>query len=214
MEIFGENKKRSSYLKNARVIFWPGKERFPLSTFFHPSIIMISVSEPATVCGKFVSCLKSIKPGTDGANNTDEDLLSAAELNDFLRLRKCIDNHVYINCKDTDGGFTALHAAAGEGNYSIVMVLLNTGANVVASDNERQTALHYAARGNHVPTAHLLLDRQANINAVDIFGRTPLFYASKLGHLATVAALIDRGCDTTVPSKTRDDHLHVAAQVT
>ena len=24
MEIFGENKKRSSYLKNARAIFWPG----------------------------------------------------------------------------------------------------------------------------------------------------------------------------------------------
>ena len=174
---------------------------------------MISVSEPALVVGKFVSCLKSIKIGHDGANNTDEDLLSAAELNDIIRLRKCIDNHVYINCKDVDGGFTALHAAAGEGNFAIVTVLLNTGANVVASDNERQTALHYAARGNHVPTIHLILDKQANINAVDIFGRTPLFYACKLGHYETVAALIERGCDTTVPSKTRDDHLHIAAQV-
>lgn len=174
---------------------------------------MISVDETAKPRSKYVSTLKSITPGTDGLNNTEDDFLSCAELGDYPRLQQCIDNHVYINCKDSDGGLTALHAASGWGHLDCAALLLNKGANVLASDKERQTALHSAAKGNHVSVVHLLLDKEANINAVDTMGRTPLYYACRHGHTATVAALIERHCDTTVPTKTRDDHLHIAAQM-
>ena len=174
---------------------------------------MISVDESAKPRSKYVSTLKTITPGTDGFNNTEEEFLSCAELGDCSRLQMCIDNHVYINCKDPEGGSTALHAASGWGHMACVQLLLSKGANVLASDKERQTALHAAAKSNHVSLVHLLLDKEANINAVDVLGRTPLYYACKHGHTPTVAALIERKCDTTVPTKTRDDHLHIAAQM-
>jgi ankyrin repeat protein len=121
---------------------------------------MISVDEPAKPRSKYVSTLKTITPGTDGANNTEDEFLSCAELGDYARLEKCIDNHVYINCKDSESGLTALHAASGWGHLECAQWLLSKGANVLAADKERQTALHSAAKGNHVSLVHLLLDRK------------------------------------------------------
>ena len=130
---------------------------------------MISVDESAKPRSKYVSTLKTITPGTDGTHNTEDEFLSCAELGDYVRLQKCIDNHVYINCKDSEGGLTALHAASGWGHLECAQLLLNKGANVLASDKERQTALHSAAKGNHVSLVHLLLDRKATLHDISAF---------------------------------------------
>jgi ankyrin repeat protein len=54
-----------------------------------------------------------------------------------------------------------------------VLALLESGADVGASDNMGYTALHQAAATGHKDIVRMLVDAKADIGRRDNFGRTP-----------------------------------------
>jgi ankyrin repeat protein len=78
----------------------------------------------------------------------------------------------------------ALHDAAGLGNIEAVKVLLASGADVNAINNDGETPLHIAAYSGMPDIAKLLLDAGADINAKTKEGKTPLDYLNEqISHL-------------------------------
>jgi ankyrin repeat protein len=69
-------------------------------------------------------------------------------------------------------------------------MLLASGGDVDARDNQQAAALQYAARKGHLAVVRLLLDAGANANAVDCLGNTPLMEAISFKHAPCVEALL------------------------
>lgn len=74
-------------------------------------------------------------------------------------------------------GQTLLHVAAGYGRKSLVLSLIEKGADVNAQDIEGQAPLHYACNHAHNTVTRLLIDAGADINLVDSRGWSPLHFA-------------------------------------
>jgi len=93
-----------------------------------------------------------------------------------------------------------LYKAAGEGNTSQVLALLDAGVDVNGRTGDESHALHRAAVFNQVETARLLLERGANPNLQNSEGDTPLICATKYagGNAATVKLLVEGGTDLTI----------------
>jgi hypothetical protein len=92
----------------------------------------------------------------------------------------------------------------------LVQAMLDHGANVHASDNDKRTALHGAAGANHRRTAELLLTHGANVNAQDAKGHTPLLEASATANAAIAHLLLSHGANPNVQALDGYTALHYA----
>ena len=61
-------------------------------------------------------------------------------------------------------GITPLMFACSSGRNNFVSILLDSGADVHAKDEEECTALHFAARNGHDDVCHNLLESGANVS--------------------------------------------------
>jgi len=78
--------------------------------------------------------------------------------------------------KDADGTPLLVAAAATDCTEG-VHVLLNSGADVIATDKNGRTALHAAAASSTESMVKLLVERKADVNAKTASGDTPLSLA-------------------------------------
>jgi ankyrin repeat protein len=76
-----------------------------------------------------------------------------------------------------NGGFTALHFAAREGEVEAVRQLVATGADIDARAADGKSALALAIYNGHYDAAELLIEAGADVNAADAERFTPLFWA-------------------------------------
>jgi ankyrin repeat protein len=81
----------------------------------------------------------------------------------FCDLLDCLlDAHPqYVNA----WGGTLLHVAIDKGHLSIVLLLLECGANVESQDSRSQTALCIASSRGYAEVVRLLIDRGVDLNA-------------------------------------------------
>jgi ankyrin repeat protein len=94
---------------------------------------------------------------------------------DCLRLLKCYE--VDVNIKD-DLGRTPLHYAASSDNLSVVSLLIESGAELDAQDNDGQTPLYMAlTEGYYYETVWTLLDNGASVELENANGETALHLA-------------------------------------
>ncbi len=77
---------------------------------------------------------------------------------------------------------TALHNAAFWGRYDIAKLLIESGADVNALTDRRNTPLHEAAQCGSVRVLKLLLESGAKPDAVDKNGETPLDWCRQQNH--------------------------------
>ncbi|KKO97162.1 hypothetical protein THAR02_10737 [Trichoderma harzianum] len=89
-----------------------------------------------------------------------------------------------------DSGKTALLCAASQGHESMVRLLLENAADVMAKDNAGRTALSLAASNGHEAVVRLLLENGADITAKDNAGRTALCLAAAQGWTKVVQLLL------------------------
>eukprot|EP00051_Salpingoeca_urceolata_P005315 m.72059 g.72059 ORF g.72059 m.72059 type:complete len:145 (-) comp14231_c1_seq2:1369-1803(-) len=91
----------------------------------------------------------------------------------------------------------ALFTAAERGDVAAVEAALNDGADVTATDHEREgwTCLHLAAFWGNTEVCRYLLEHGAQIDARDQASWTPLHRASFHGHADVVAALLESDVD-------------------
>jgi len=106
-----------------------------------------------------------------------KQMLKAAKSGDADAVRQLLKlDPSLISAKDGDGS-TPLHCACWKGNDAVVKVLLESGADVNAENNNEHwgtTPLHAAAHANQKKIAEMLIARGANLCAKNLNNRTPL----------------------------------------
>ena len=130
---------------------------------------------------------------------TEEAFWRTMRLGDAATVQRFVEGspelvHTWAN------GLTPLHLAARNGQRAVVEVLLSHGADIAASEKNREgmTALHEAALEGHQEVVELLLAMGANIDAADRRGRTPLDRATSKGGGNVVALLQSKGAKRNV----------------
>jgi ankyrin repeat protein len=109
--------------------------------------------------------------------NLEKEIIRAAKSGAASKVKELLDHDAaLISARDTDGS-TPLHCATWKGHQSVVALLLKSGAEVNAVNNNDHwgtTPLHAAAHANQRAIAELLIAHGANVHAINLNGRTPL----------------------------------------
>jgi ankyrin repeat protein len=134
--------------------------------------------------------------GEKSAGRTDpvvermRDALREGKKGDFERVLR--GTPAASNAKG-QGGWTPLMYAALYGGTEAIRLLLDSGADPNAQNDDGGSALMYAV--DDPATTTLLLDRGAKPNLRSGEGRTALHIAAGMGKLPTVRMLLDKGAD-------------------
>jgi len=134
-------------------------------------------------------------------------LHQASKYNSVEFVNLLIKNKVNINAKakeyekGREVGRTALHFAAGENAVDCARVLIESGAEIDAQDEDGLTPLHLAARAKALECVKILIQGGANANAIDKGGKTPLHLAAKNGDVSVIKALIAGSANVNIKSK-------------
>jgi ankyrin repeat protein len=107
-------------------------------------------------------------------------------------------------------GDTPLHNAIKGGNTSIIMSLLEHGADINATDKYGNTHLHNAINGGNNSIITLLLEHGADVNATYKYDNTPLYNAIKGGNTSVVTLLLEHGANVNITNRYGDTPLHNA----
>ena len=120
-----------------------------------------------------------------------DDFVRSAELGDSKALGLFFAAGIDINAQNS-GGYTALMAAAKNGQVDVVNKLLERKANVNIQGYVGLTALMLAAENNQLSIVKALLSKNADPNLQDNNGWTALMKAVYRGNTDCVVAIADR----------------------
>ncbi len=126
------------------------------------------------------------------------EIVTASQRGDAARVRELLAAGGNPNDVDPDTGRSALHFAARENRAEVVAILIDSKADINATDRTGKTPLTMAAENSAVDATKLLIERGADLNKRDQIGGTPLTWACGLGTAPTVKLLIDSGADLSV----------------
>ncbi len=129
--------------------------------------------------------------------------------NTAAKVKLLVGKGAQLDAKDEEGQ-TALMKAASRGEPEVVSALLDSGADVNATDNKGLHALLYSLdkenraygaerktlpeRRNEV-ARRILLNKSLKVNAQNADGETPLMRAVRLGNVEVVKSILARGAD-------------------
>jgi ankyrin repeat protein len=120
-----------------------------------------------------------------------DDFVRSAERGDTKALLLFSEAGIDINSQNS-GGYTALMAAAKNGQVDVVNKLLEQKTNVDVQGYNGLTALMLAAENNQLSIVKALLAKNADPNLQDNNGWTALMKAVYRGHTDCVVAIADR----------------------
>ena len=121
-------------------------------------------------------------------------LMDAIRAGDRSKIGALLASNPDAAKKKGHGGATPLMYATLYADLVTLKTLLDTGADVKASDDSGATALMWAL--TDLEKTRFLIERGADVNARSADGRTPLLIASSLpGSAPVVALLLDKGAD-------------------
>jgi ankyrin repeat protein len=126
------------------------------------------------------------------------EIVTASQRGDAARVRELLAAGGSASDVDPDTGRSALHFAARENRAEVVAILIDSKADINATDRTGKTPLTMAAENSAVDATKLLIERGADLNKRDQIGGTPLTWACGLGSAPTVQLLIESGADLTV----------------
>ena len=115
-----------------------------------------------------------------------------------------------------NGDNTQLHFAISGRRLEDVIALIETGANIEATDRSGFTPLHSACLGQNLEIVKVLVEQGANIDAVDTRGETPLFVALKFGMLKSIddvtRFLLEKGANVDARGTCGETPLHLTCR--
>ncbi|KAF5609187.1 ankyrin repeat domain-containing protein [Fusarium pseudoanthophilum] len=104
-----------------------------------------------------------------------------------------------------------LLAAAKSGSLEIARLLIEHGAILEVTDNDKNTPLHYASACGHMEMARFLLDKGADIESRNNIQQTPFLVAAVKGKIVVIRMLAEYGADREAKDKNGYCALHYAA---
>ncbi|XP_018572419.2 uncharacterized protein LOC108911851 isoform X1 [Anoplophora glabripennis] len=116
-----------------------------------------------------------------------------------------------VNIRD-ENGYMPLHRAIMGCHFEMVKFLVEQGANVDGTDEERNTGLILAASEGCLDIINLLLQHGAAINITNNDGRTARHEAAECGYLDIVKHLVGSNADCNIKDNYGRTVLHLAAQ--
>lgn len=142
-------------------------------------------------------------------NDGKTPLLWAASLHDNPRLIEYLLNcGSAISARD-DKGKTAFHHAVECENYLVTVSLLNSGANIMTTDNNKVTPLGSALMKKDKRFAELLIDF-VDVDERDVYGRTPLHLVALASDVELAKVLVKRGADIGAKDANDENPLQLA----
>ncbi|KIW28006.1 uncharacterized protein PV07_07698 [Cladophialophora immunda] len=111
---------------------------------------------------------------------------------------------------EEDGG-TSLILAVEEGHEALVLLLLDNGADISATQAHGVTALHAAARSGHSRLAEMLISRGIDISTKDEMGKTALHHAARWGQAETAQILLKSKANPLAEDHEGNTAVHEAA---
>jgi len=95
-----------------------------------------------------------------------------------------------VDTKDYTSAWTPLmRLAATSGNPHVGRLLINQGANINATDNDRKTVLMMASLNGHTSLVKLLLSKTVNVNVESAHKKTALDFARSFDHRQIIQLL-------------------------
>lgn len=141
-------------------------------------------------------------------------LVGAVNSGLYDEVNKWIKAGANVNYIEFNSKYTPLFNASCIGNYQIVKLLIDNGANVNHINNIGCTALSIACQYGYSDVVKLLLEHIETplINYKNVLGSTPLTKAIGHGSLETVKLLVEHGADITdtVPMAFSYKHKEIA----
>ena len=137
--------------------------------------------------------------GTDISLKTKDGVncLHIAAFNEHSNLCKTLINKHNFDVHMTDNwGFTALHSSAQIGNYELVKLFADKGANIFLKTKNGMNCLHIAACNGHLNLCKLLINKHNfDVFLPDSKGLTALHYSAKYGTYKLVKFFAERMTD-------------------
>ncbi|PVF93575.1 ankyrin, partial [Serendipita vermifera] len=89
----------------------------------------------------------------------------------------------------------SLHVACAKGDITSVRQLIESGADVNATDTGGRSPLLYAVSEAHENIVQFLIDHHANVNFMTLDGASPLRVAIDKGHYSVMRTLLKHGAN-------------------
>lgn len=150
--------------------------------------------------------LKIDKIGSDGLN----DLSRAIYLGVYDDVSRLINEGADVNMKTGKLHYPPLIWAMHYKRRDSALLLLDHGANAIATDENKRTILHWAAQDGHRQLMQKAFQKKADLNAKDNQGRTPLHLALKHKQHELSGLLLDQGCAISQLDQQKNDELILA----
>ncbi|MDG2291855.1 MAG: ankyrin repeat domain-containing protein [Phycisphaerales bacterium] len=117
-------------------------------------------------------------------------LVKQARLEELMK--RIEEKKVNVNQQDKSG-MSLVGMAAKEGNDTMIVALIEAGADYDASDNVGRTPLMHAGTSKKPKATRALIDAGADVNKQDTFIGGPLAWTSGFGQAESVQDLVDAG---------------------
>ncbi|KAF8670409.1 hypothetical protein HU200_050714 [Digitaria exilis] len=120
-----------------------------------------------------------------------QDLIDAARYDDLEDVVALFSAGVSLDSTDSQGrtGCLPLHMASANGHLAVVEYLIQNGANVNATNLEKNTALHWACLNGHIEVIKALISAGASVSALNSHEKTPMDEAVTKGKMDVIDAI-------------------------
>lgn len=171
----------------------------------------------ATQYGAFDRVQEIVQSGFD-INQRDEENVTLLHWAAINNRKEIVQYFIKLGADiDAVGGelmSTPLHWATRQGHASIIVILLQSGANPGARDGEGCAAIHLAAQFGHTAIVGYLIAKGQNVNSQDSNGMTALMWACyRTSSIDPVRLLVTLGSSLTITDNVHGNTaLHWAIQ--
>ena len=128
-------------------------------------------------------------------DNHEMTPLHLACLHGHISIVQIHKDHSYFKsiceCRDAEGN-TPLHLACSGSNADIVELLIDCGADTVATNKLNEMPLHIAVHSGNAHVANFLLMKEVPIQCQTVAGHTPLHYAARKNNSEMIVLLVEK----------------------
>ena len=153
---------------------------------------------------------EKLSKGRRYRNELNRRMLDAAWMGEVEVVQDLLSLGVDVDARDSEHDETALMLASRKNHTQIAEYLINSGANVHATDRFGKSALSYASRAGANDIIRILINHGSAVDATDDDGNSSLFHAITGGHNDTTLLLINSGANVNRINLARERPLDVA----